>query len=385
MDHRTCASSAAATYAALVTLIVLLLGAVAGAQVVGANLTGIVTDPSGAVAVDATVTVRNAGTDIATVTQTNAAGLYSIPNLLPGDYRISADASGLTSGESMLTLSLGEKQIRNIQTKIANVTETVDVNGGAGAVELGSAAISQVVDGRAARELPLNGRDWTELAILQPGVSLIRTQPDGNGVNNRGNRGFGSQLTIGGARPQQNNYRLDGVSINDYANSSPGTADGLTLGAESIAEFSVISSNYAASYGRTSGGVISAMTRAGANDFHGSVYEFVRDDAFDARGFFEDAKLPFRRNQFGAAAGGPVVRGRTFFFANYEGRRQSVTTTGIATVPSQAARSGHLASGDITVDSAVQRYLGLFGLPNGPVAGDPVLYKFASRVGVPEG
>jgi hypothetical protein len=174
------------------------------------------------------------------------------------------------------------------------------------------------------------------------------------------------------------------VSVNDYANSAPGATDGLTLGAEAIAQFSVISSNYSASYGLTSGGVISAMTRAGVNDFHGSGYEFFRDDALDARGFFDDEKLPFRRNQFGLAAGGPVVGNRTFFFVNYERRLQSLATTAIATVPSQSARGGHLTSGDLTVDPAVQRYLGLFAPPNGPVVGDTGLYGFPSKAVVPE-
>ena len=370
--------------AALVALIVLLFATAAGAQVVGAILAGTVTDPSGAAALNAAVTIRNLETGIVTVSQTNAAGIYSTPNLLPGEYIVSAEASGLASGQSRLRLTVGEKQIFNIQMRMASLAETVDVNADPGTVGLGNAAISHVVDGRAARELPLNGRDWTQLALLEPGITLIRTQPSGNGVNNRGNRGFGSQLTIAGARPQQNSYRLDGINVSDYANSSPGTTDGLTLGAEAIAQFQVISSNYSASYGLTSGGVISAMTRSGANDFHGSAYEFLRNDAFDARGYFDDAKLPFRRNQFGFAAGGPVVRNRTFFFANYEGRRESLTTTGIATVPTQVARSGHLASGEITVDPAAQQYLGLFALPNGPVAGDTGLYKFPSKAVVPE-
>lgn len=373
------------THAALVTLIVLLLATAARAQVVGAILTGTITDPSGAAVVSATVSIRNVETGIATVTRTNGAGIYSAPNLLPGEYTVSAESSGLMSGElPALTLSVGAKQILNVRMGLAAVAQTVDVHAGVGAVELGTSAISHVVDGRAARELPLNGRDWSQLALLQPGVNLIRTQPDANGVNNRGNRGFGSQLTIAGGRPQQNNYRLDGVNINDYANSSPGSTDGLTLGAEAIAQFSVISSNYSAAYGRTSGGVISAMTRTGTNAFHGSVYEFVRNDAFDARGFFDDTDLPFRRNQFGFAAGGPIVKSRTFFFTNYEGLRQSLTTTTIATVPSQAARSGHLASGDIAVHPAVQPYLDLFALPNGPVASDAGLYKFPSKAVVPE-
>ena len=370
--------------AALVGLIVLLFATAAGAQVVGAILTGTLTDPSGAVALNAAVTIRNVETGIVTVTQTNAAGIYSTPNLLPGEYTVSAEAVGLTSAESRLRLTVGEKQIFNIQMRMANLVELVDVSADPGTVGLGNAAISHVVDGRTARELPLNGRDWTQLALLEPGITLIRTQPSGNGVNNRGNRGFGSQLTIAGARPQQNSYRLDGINVSDYASSSPGTTDGLTLGAEAIAQFQVISSNYSASYGLTSGGVISAMTRSGANDFHGSAYEFFRNDALDARGYFDDAKLPFRRNQFGVAVGGPIVVNRTFFFVNYEGRRESLTTTGIATVPTQAARRGHLASGDITVDPAVQQYLGLFALPNGPIAGDTGLYRFPSKAVVPE-
>ena len=267
--------------ALLVLLVAPLLAAAASAQVMGAILTGTVVDPSDAAAPSAIVTIRNVETGIVTVVQTNAVGMYSAPNLLPGDDNISADAPGLASGElPRLTLTVGEEQILNIQFKIATIAETVDVHAAAGTVELGSAAISHVVDGRAARELPLNGRDWTQLAALEPGISPIRTQPDANGLNNRGNRGFGSQVTIAGGRPQQNNYRLDGVSINDYANSAPGATDGLTLGAEAIAQSPVTSSNYPASYGLTSGVVISAMTRAGVNDFHGSGYEFFRDDAF---------------------------------------------------------------------------------------------------------
>jgi hypothetical protein len=370
--------------ALLVPVVALLTAIDLGAQVVGATITGTVTDPSGAVAVDAVVTFRNTETGIVTVTQTNKAGIYSTPNLPPGKYIVLSDSSGLTSGESRLTLTVGQNQVLNVQMRVADVVALVDVNASAGAVELGTAAISQVVDGRAARELPLNGRDWTQLAQLEPNIRLIRTQPSGNGVNNRGNRGFGSQLTIGGARPQQNNYRLDGISLNDYANSSPGTTDGLALGAEAIAQFQVISSNYSAAYGLTSGGVISAITRSGTNDFHGSAYEFFRHDALEARGYFDDGRLPFHRHQFGLAVGGPIVRSRTFFFVNYEGRRESTTTTGIATVPTQAARSGHLASGDITVDPAVQQYLGLFGQPNGTISGDTGLYTFPSKAVVPE-
>src|SRR5438552_2870120 len=134
---------------------------------------------------------------------------------------------------------------------------------------LASSQISEVVDAQTVRELPLNGRDWTQLAILQPGVAAVRTEKAVAVGADRGNRGYGVQITIAGARPQQNNYRLDGISINDYSNGAPGSVVGLNLGVDAIQEFSVVTSNYSAEYGRTSGGVINAISRAGTNSFHG--------------------------------------------------------------------------------------------------------------------
>ncbi|MDQ2947182.1 MAG: TonB-dependent receptor, partial [Acidobacteriota bacterium] len=355
------------------------------AQIVGATVSGTVTDPSGAVVPNAKITIRNLATGVVAEAATNASGLYSEPNLLPGDYEVSVAAAGLISRQrSQLKLTVGERQILNLSMQVGDAAAAIDVTGEAASVELGNASMTQVISGETARELPLNGRDWTQLATLEPGISAIRTQPDSNGLNNRGNRGFGGQLTIAGARPTQNNYRIDGISVNDYANSSPGSTAGLSLGAESIQEFSVISSNYSASYGLTSGGVVNAMTRSGANRLHGSVYEFIRNDALDARGFFDAAKLPFRRNQFGAAVGGPIIRNRTFFFANYEGLRQSLTSTTIDTVPSLAARNGQLASGVVRVDPAAARYLPLWALPNGKVTGDTGIYSFAGKAVIPE-
>jgi len=374
----------ARTYGFLLALFVL-ASAIALAQVVGAILSGTVTDPSGAAVPNAKVTITNVAMGIVTASFSNGAGIYNAPNLLPGNYEVSVEAAGLTQRQrARLTLTVGEKQVLNLEMQVGAAAATVDVTTDASTVELGSAAMSQVVSGHTARELPLNGRDWTQLATLEPGISAIRSQPDANGLNNRGNRGFGGQLTISGARPTQNNYRIDGISVNDYANSSPGSTAGLSLGAESIEEFSVVSSNYSASYGLTSGGVVNAMTRAGTNALHGSAYEFFRNDALDARGFFDGSKLPFRRNQFGASAGGPVIKNKTFFFVNYEGLRQSLTTTTIDTVPSLAARNGQLVSGTVKVDAAVQRYLPLWPAPNGTVTGDTGIYSFASRAVVPE-
>src|SRR6202043_2434295 len=135
--------------------------------------------------------------------------------------------------------------------------------------------------------------------------------------SDRTTRGYGTQLSISGSRPQQNNYRIDGVSVNDYSNGGPGSVEGSTLGVDAVQEFSVLTSNYSAEYGRTSGGVVNALTKSGANAFHGDVYEFLRNSALDARNYFDPASIPgFHRNQFGASLGGPIVKDRTFFFAD---------------------------------------------------------------------
>jgi outer membrane receptor protein involved in Fe transport len=237
---------------------------------------------------------------------------------------------------------------------------------------------------------------------LQPGVNTIQTQPTFAVGADRGNRGFGQQLTISGARPQQNNYRLDGISLNDYANGAPGSVLGGNLGVDAIQEFSVLTSNYSAEYGKTSGGVVNAVTRSGANGFHGSVYEFLRNNKLDARNFFDDPSgvPPFKRNQFGGAIGGPIVKNRTFFFADYEGIRQSKGITALTTVPSADARNGILNNGNppvascppgttlivpgqsnVCVDNQAILYLPFFHLPNaGPTANpDIARYSFAGQ------
>src|SRR6202049_326924 len=190
------------------------------------------------------------------------------------------------------------------------------------------------------RELPLNGRSWTDLAALQPGVAPVETHVQGDNL-----RGYGDEVSIAGGRPQQNNYRLDGVSVNDFANGGPGSVLGGNLGVDAIQEFSVLTSNYSAEYGKTSGGVVNAITRSGTNQFHGSVYEFIRNNALDARNYFDLGGVPpFKRNQFGGAIGGPIIKNRTFFFADYEGIRQSKGISNVTFVPSQNARNGLLCS-----------------------------------------
>jgi hypothetical protein len=290
-----------------------LLLATAHAQVAGATLSGTVADQSGGVVPHAAISIKNIATGITRISRTSAAGFYSTPNLLPGTYEIRATAQGFSSElQTGIELTVGEDQVLNFTLRVGQMTQTVEVTTEAPAVQLASSSISAVVNSTTVRELPLNGRSWTDLASLQPGVDAIQTQANFTSGADRGNRGFGAQLSISGARPQQNNYRLDGVSLNDYANGGPGSVMGGNLGVDAIQEFSVVTTNYSAEYGKTSGGVVNAITRTGTNNFHGSVYEFFRNSALDARNFFDVSKIPpFKQNQFGVAAGGPIQKDRS--------------------------------------------------------------------------
>jgi hypothetical protein len=191
-------------------------------------------------------------------------------------------------------------------------------------------------------ELPLNGRDWASLAVLEPGVVAVRvheqvTQPGGN------LRGLGNQMTIDGNRPTQNVYRLNGVVVNDYSNAGPGNVLGASLGVDAIQEFSVLTANYSAEYGFTSGGVINAITKSGTNQFHGSAYEFFRNKVFDSNTYLTpDAKPPFVRNQFGGSGGGPIIKNKLFVFADYEGIRQRKGIPVTAKILTPNARLGIL-------------------------------------------
>jgi len=344
----------AACFLAFVVLVFSpLLLVTAHAQVAGATLSGTVSDQSGGVLPQAAIAIKNIATGITRTSATSTAGFYSVPNLLPGSYEIRASAQGFsTELQTGITLTVGEQQVLNFTLQVGQIAQTVEVSTEAPTVELASSSISATVNSTTVRELPLNGRSWTDLAALQPGVSAITTQTDFAVGGDRGNRGFGNQITVAGDRPEQNNYRLDGVSINDFNNAAPGSVLGGDLGVDAVQEFSVITSNVSAEYGRTSGGVINAITKSGTNQFHGGVYEFLRNDALDAANFFENAggikKGPFRQNQFGASAGGPIRKDKLFIFGDYEGIRYSKGLATSISVPSNDARLGilHDANGN---------------------------------------
>src|SRR4030088_2298865 len=367
------------------------------AQVAGATLSGSITDASGAALVQVQVSIKNVATEVTRSVASDSAGFYTAPNLVPGQYRVTVVAHGFVTSVTDVTLTVGANQSLDMRMRVGGVSETIEVDTESPAVQLASSDISAVVNGTTVRELPLNGRSWTDLATLQPGVDAVQTQPAFTVGADRGNRGFGQQLTISGARPQQNNYRLDGISLNDYANGGPGSVLGGSLGVDAIQEFSVLTSNYSAEYGKTSGGVVNAVPRSGTNSIHGSGYEFLRNSALDARNFFDTSKIPpFKRNQFGGSIGGPIFKNRTFFFADYEGIRQSKGISALTTVPTNAARSGQLCSNpppdgsctpqQVTVDPKAAAYLPFFHAPNGPCPlspdkcnGDIGSYTFAGQ------
>jgi hypothetical protein len=330
-------------------------------QVTGGTISGNITDATGKMLPNVQIVITNLAMGVSRAVTSNEVGFYSAPNLLPGTYEVKFSAQGFKSEVARgITLTVAAAVSLDQVLRVGSVTETVTVQSESPAVQTSSSDISAVVDATTVRELPLNGRSWTDLAQLQPGVSAIHTQPDFSAGTDRGNRGFGQQLTISGARPQQNNYRLDGVSLNDYANGAPGSVLGGSLGVDAIQEFSVITSNYSAEYGKTSGGVVNAITRSGTNQIHGSGYEFLRNSALDAKNYFDVGNIPpFKRNQFGGTIGGPILKDKTFFFADFEAIRQSLGITTVATVPSEVARSGKLFTftscpGTITPDNACQ-------------------------------
>jgi carboxypeptidase family protein len=315
----------------------------AGAQVAGATLSGTITDAQGGAIPNAKVSARNVATGVSTQSTTNATGFYAIVNLLPGDYEVNVSAAGFNTIATKVTLTVGANQELSTSLQVGQVTQEVQVTGVAPIVETTNATLSGQVEATQIVQLPLNGRDWASLATLEPGVASVRpheevTAPGGS------TRGLGMQMTINGARPQQNVYRLNGVIVNDYSNAGPGNVLGANAGVDAIQEFTVLTSNYSAEYGFTSGGVINAITRSGTNTLHGSVYEFVRNSAFDSADFFENSngvpKGAFRRNQFGASTGWKVLKDRFFLFGDYEGLRQSKAVPQLGAVLTANARLG---------------------------------------------
>src|SRR3989454_3081378 len=337
--------------------VVLAVPAPLGAQGTTGTVSGTVVDESRAVLPDVTIEVKNVENGATRTLVTDAAGRYRALNLPPGLYSVTAELPGFAIAKrENLTLEIGREIPADLVMKIGSFADQITVEGVASNVDLSSTVAGGVVSPTQIAELPLNGRSFMQLAALQPGVTVSRaTAREFTG-------GFGStQVSIGGARPEMTGYLLEGTNIADISDKAPSSMAGVLLGVDAVKEFSVQTHDYAAEFGRAAGGVISAVTKSGTNAIHGTVFEFLRDSKFDAPNFFDPggATPPFTRNQFGATAGGPIVKNKLFYFGSYEGLRQNLSLTRLARLPNATAHNGILPAGAVAISPLVKPYFDL--------------------------
>ncbi len=341
-------------YSCLVTLTALVLSA----QTDQARFTGTISDPTGAVIAGATVKVTNLKTNQERRFSTSETGVFFAPGLLPSSYRVEASATGFGSKTvEGIELEIGQVRTLNFSLAAAGVATEITVSvGDLAEVDTSSARIGVNVSAREVKELPLNGRQISQLYLLAPGA-----QTAGGGTYDN--------IRFSGRANQQNAVRFDGIEGSSIIDASPGNLNGQTSSAfrlqaslETVQEFRVESSNYPAEYGTGTAGQISIVTKSGGNDLHGSLFEYIRNDAFDARNFFDGtSKSPLNLNQYGGSLGGRLIKDKLFFFGSYEGLRQRAGFNLVGQTPSANARQGLLAGGrTVTVDPAIKPLLGAY-------------------------
>ena len=340
----------------------------AAAQGTTGSISGTVTDESKAVMPGVTITVVNVDTGLERVQVTDAEGRYRILDLPPGQYTVKTELTGFAPVlRSDLTVAIGRDLLADIELKLRGVSEQVNVVGESSSVSIGTTTAGGVITTQQIAELPLNGRSFMQLATLQPGVIISRaTAKDFTG-------GFGStQLAIGGARPEQTGYLMDGTNIADISDKAPSSLSGVLLGVDTVQEFSVQTHGYNAEFGRAAGGVMSTVTKSGTNRIRGTVFEFHRNEALDSRNHFSTSDLPdFQRDQYGGTVGGPVVANRLFYFGAYEGLRERNAFTRFARLPNALAHQGILPTGTVAVNATTRPYLDLlYPIPDGQDFGD---------------
>ena len=373
-----------------IAICILLLAGSLSALGQGANgsVLGVVTDSSGASVPGASVSITNNGTGALKTTTAGSTGQYQFPGLPPGSYKLQASAKGFKSEvRPAIELTVGAALDVNLSLQPGNVAETVVVTDLGPQVETTSPTVSGLVGEHAIRELPLNGRDWLQLATLQAGVvgGLGQQATQGSPTNSRAARGNGENLYINGNRPTENLYLADGLIVNDYANGSPGSALNINLGVDAVREFAVLTSGFSAQYGLTSGGVVNAALKSGTNELHGTAFGFFRNSALDARNYFDGPTIPnFHRNQYGVAIGGPIKKDKIFYFGNFEGLNQLLGLSERSLTLSDEARTGVVpnpnGAGSITVPLApvIVPFLPLFPVANSTDNGDgTAFYNFS--------
>ncbi len=329
---------------------------------------GTLRDSSGGVLVDGQVRVTLTETGAQRELAVDDKGYYQVLELSPGTYRVEATAPGFqTSAREGLSLSAGRTLSVDFALPVGTTQEEIVVTADAALVSVAASDWGGRVESEKLADLPLNGRDLFELSVLEPGATTPTS------ARRSLAQGIGGQISVNGSRPTQNAYQIDGVYVNDATSSMPSSASGNLLGLETVREIHMVTNPFTADVGRTAGGLFTAVSKSGGNVFHGSLYEYLRNSALDAKNFFDspDEDIPpLRRNQFGGLITGPLVRNKLFFVLNYEGIRESRGKTARSFVPTAAAREGQLPTGNITVSPIAKPYVDLYPLPNGRDFGD---------------
>jgi hypothetical protein len=300
-------------------------------QAATATIQGTVTDASGAAVPDAKVTIKNAGTGATVNATSNAQGRFSVSYINPGTYDMDVTKAGFqTAARKGVTINVGVEAVVDFALQVGQQTQTVTVESTVNQVETTNATVGQLTDQRQMRELPLNGRNFEQLIQLTAGVNEIGAS---GGFSSSGFQGRAAEYSIAGSRPIGQAILLDDENLQNFWNKGMGSVLGTSLGVEAIGEFQTLTNTYSSQFGGN-GGVVNAVSKSGSNAFHGSLYEFFRNSALDARQFIDPANIPpLRQNQFGGSIGGPIKKDKLFFFVNYEGVQLVRGETKLGNVP----------------------------------------------------
>ena len=355
-------------------LLLTMLSSPAYCQVLG-SVSGTVRDPTAGVVPGASLMVTNTETGLTRSLSTDERGYYRVLALPVGRYDIKIEKTGFrTLVRFGIDLAVAQDAVVDVDLQIGKIEDSMEVAGRAAPVDDATSSISGLVEGRAIKDLPLNGRSFDNLITLNPGTANTTVNRSASSTG----AGQGNNFSIAGNREDYNLFLLNGIEYTGVSTSDviPGGVSGQLLGVDAVREFNVLENTYGAQYGKRPGGQISLVTMSGTNQFHGTLFEFVRNSDFDARNFFDHTigAPPFRRNQFGGSAGGPIRRDKTFIFGSYEGFRQRLAVSQEAVVPDNNARQGilTLANGSLSkigLGPGIAPYFALWPQANGPELG----------------
>jgi Carboxypeptidase regulatory-like domain/TonB-dependent Receptor Plug Domain len=325
-----------------------------------ASLNGFVNDATGSGIPGATLTITNLETGMQRRVETDADGRYHAPSLPVGQYEVAADKPGFRAERRTgISLVVGQREEVDLTLQVGDVRQTIEVFSEPLVVAVTTEDTSGLVGERQVKDLPLNGRSYDQLLTLNPGIVNYSSQRAG-GIGTS-NSVLGNMFSVSGHRPQENLFLLNGVEYTGASemNSTPGGVSGQLLGVDAVREFTVVKDTYSAEYGKRPGAQVTIVTASGTNQLHGSAYEFDRNSALDARNFFDQGSIPeFQRNVFGVSLGGPLKKGKSFLFVNYEGFRQNLGLSDVTLVPDNASRAAAAAS--------IRPLLTLWPVANGP-------------------